>query len=86
MIFNFVYIVEAGLQLFDARTTGMHTVSSIEEGEPGARLTAEPKRPIRSFESRLSQNSDRIKGVPRTRIFRSNAAFGYLRSLIWPLR
>ena len=73
MIFNFVYIVEAG-----------HSVIAAARFIP--RLTAEPKRPIRSLESRLSQNSDRIKGVPRTRIFRSNAAFGYLRSLIWPLR
>ena len=50
------------------------------------RLTTEPKKTIRSFENRLSQNSDRAKGVPRTRIFHSNAAFGYFRSLIWPLR
>lgn len=51
MIFNFVYIVEAGR-------------SVIAAARFYPRLTAEPKRPIRSFESRLSQNSDRIKGVP----------------------
>ena len=73
MIFNFVYIAEAGRSVIAA-------AAFIP------RLTAEPKRPIRSFENRLSQNSDRAKGVPRTRIFRSNAAFGYFRSLIWPLR
>ena len=72
MIFNFVYIAEAGRSVIAAAFI--------------PRLTAEPKRPIRSFENRLSQNSDRAKGVPRTRIFRSNAAFGYFRSLIWPLR
>ena len=51
MIFNFVYIVEAGRSVIAA-----------------ARFYPPPycrtERPIRSFESRLSQNSDRIKGVP----------------------
>gem|GEM_PF-3076726 len=78
MIFNFVYIAEAG--------GGPGGGLGRRARERAAPLTAEPKRPIRSFENRLSQNSDRAKGVPRTRIFRSNAAFGYFRSLIWPLR